>query len=297
MSIRVEAPAKLNLYLGVGARRADGYHDVETVLVALDLHDSVAVEPAAELSLVCRPGVGVPAPDNLAWRAAVALSAAAGRESAVAISVVKRIPAGAGLGGGSADAAAVIAALAAHWGIAAGAPVLERVAASLGADVPFFLRGGCAVYGGRGDELVRPLPLPIAHFLLVNPGVPVPTAAAYAAFDRMLRPAAPGVRHVADALRLQSGAASLGGSLFNNMTDASAGLVPEIREALAFVGRSTGCEGAVMAGSGSTVFGVFRDREPAEAAGSAARGRGWWAQVARPRPGGTLDSVTGAEET
>src|SRR5450759_265119 len=131
MPIEVEAPAKLNLYLGVGGRRADGYHGVETVLVALDLHDSVTVEPAAELSLVCEPDVGVPAPDNLAWRAAVALSSAVGRESSVAIRVVKRIPARAGLGGGSADGAAVIAALAAHWGIASDAPVLERVAASL----------------------------------------------------------------------------------------------------------------------------------------------------------------------
>lgn len=297
MPIEVEAPAKLNLYLGVGGRRADGYHGVETVLVALDLHDSVTVEPAAELSLVCEPDVGVPAPDNLAWRAAVALSSAVGRESSVAIRVVKRIPARAGLGGGSADGAAVIAALAAHWGIASDAPVLERVAASLGADVPFLLRGGCAVYGGRGDEFVRPLPLPVVHFLLVNPGVPVPTAAAYAAFDRMLQPAAPGVRRVADALRLANGAAALGGALFNNMTDATTGLVPEIREALALAGRSPGCEGAAMAGSGSTVFGVFDDRESAEEAVAAARGRGWWAQVARPRRGGTLDSVTGAKET
>ena len=297
MPIEVEAPAKLNLYLGVGGRRADGYHGVETVLVALDLHDSVTVEPAAELSLVCEPDVGVPAPDNLAWRAAVALSSAVGRESSVAIRVVKRIPARAGLGGGSADGAAVIAALAAHWGIASDAPVLERVAASLGADVPFLLRGGCAVYGGRGDEFVRALPLPGIQFLLVNPGVPVPTAAAYAAFDRMLQPAAPGVRRVADALRLEGGAASLGGALFNNMTDASTGLVPEIREALALAGRSPGCEGAAMAGSGSTVFGVFDDRESAEEAVAAARGRGWWAQVARPRRGGTLDSVTGAKET
>lgn len=294
MAIGVEAPAKLNLYLGVGGRRPDGYHDVETVLVALDLHDTVTVEPAAELSVVCEPDVGVPALDNLAWRAAEAFAGEVGRSSDVAIRIVKRIPAGAGLGGGSADAAAVIAALSVLWEVPSDAPVVGRVAASLGADVPFLLRGGCGIYGGRGDEFVRALPLPAVHFLLVNPGVPVPTAAAYAAFDRMLRPAAPGVRLVTDALRLERDAASLGAAVFNNMTEASTGLVPEIREALALVAHSRGCAGGLMAGSGSTVLGVFGDRASAEEAGSAARERGWWALVACPRPGGAFDSVRGA---
>jgi len=297
MAIRVEAPAKLNLYLGVGNRRPDGYHDVQTVLVALDLHDSVTVRPAAGLSLRCEPDVGVPPEENLAWRAAVELSAATGEDGAVAIDVVKRIPAGAGLGGGSSDAAAVIAALAAHWGIPANAPVLESTAASLGADVPFLLRGGCALYAGRGDEYVRSLPVPAACFLLVNPGVPVPTAAAYAAFDRMLRPRTPGVRDIGDALRLQRDAASLGSTLFNNMTEASTGLVPEIREALVFAAGSPGCRGAAMAGSGSTVFGVFDDLDATEAAAAAARERGWWSYAARPRAGGTLEQVTGVRTT
>lgn len=293
MPITVEAPAKLNLYLGVGARREDGYHDVETVLVALDLADTVTVSPARELSLSCEPDVGVPAEANLAWRAAVALGEAVGREPAAAIRIEKRIPAGAGLGGGSADAAAVIAALARAWEVAPDAFVLENVASSLGADVPFLLRGGCALYHGRGDRFVRDVPLPGAVFALVNPGVPVPTAAAYAAFDRMLRAKAPGTRHVSDALRLERTPRALGEALFNNMTEASTGLVPEIREALSVVSSASGCLGAAMAGSGSTVFGVFEMEEPARAAVDVAAARGWWATTARVRAAGTLRSATG----
>lgn len=293
MAIRVEAPAKLNLYLGVGARRPDGYHDVETILVALDLADSVTVEPAAELSLVCEPDVGVPARENLAWRAAVAFADAVGREPACAVRIEKRIPAGAGLGGGSADAAAVIAALAKAWDVAPDAFVLEDVAARLGADVPFLLRGGCALYHGRGDRFVREITLPSAVFALVNPGVPVPTPAAYAAFDRMLRPSTPGARHVGDALRVDRTAAALGAAIFNNMTEASTGLVPEIREAISSVSAAPGCLGAAMAGSGSTVFGVFADEDGARGAVESAAARGWWAASARARSAGTVRSASG----
>ncbi|MDO8964956.1 MAG: 4-(cytidine 5'-diphospho)-2-C-methyl-D-erythritol kinase [Coriobacteriia bacterium] len=291
----IDAPAKLNLYLAVGGRRPDGYHDVDTVLVSLELHDTVVVSAAPALSVVCTPDVGVPAEENLAYRAARALGEAVGRDPLVAIAIEKRIPSGAGLGGGSADAAAVIAALAALWDLAPDAPVLTRVAASLGADVPFLLRGGCALYAGRGDEYLRSLPVPDAHFVVVNPGVPVPTGAAYAAFDRMLRPAAPGVRFMGDALRIARTPAALGQALFNNMTEASTGLVPEIREALVSVAAAEGCLGSAMAGSGSSVFGVFEDEAAALAAATAAAERGWWSTATRARAAGTLAQTRGEQ--
>lgn len=291
MRVVADAPAKLNLYLAVGSRLPDGYHHVDTVLVALDLCDTVIVEPAAALHLTCEPDVGAAAEENLAWRAAVALGEAVGKEPAVSISVSKRIRAGAGLGGGSADAAAVLAGLARLWDMRSDDPVLERTARSLGADVPFCLRGGCALYGGRGDRLIRGLPLPSAVFALVNPGPPVPTDAAYAAFDRLLAARRPGPASVTDALG-RSEAEALGAALFNNMTEASAGLVPEVRNALALMRGASNCRGAEMAGSGSTVFGVFDDESAAVAAVERARERSWWATVARPRAGGALASTT-----
>lgn len=292
MSMTLVAPAKLNLYLGVGAIRPDGYHAVTTVLVALDIGDKVTVAPAEDLSLVCDPPVGVPVHDNLAWRAATAMAEAFEREPSFAIRIEKRIPAGAGLGGGSADAAAVIAAMAAAWEIDRDDPRIEQVARSIGADVAFPLRGGCAVYAGRGDMLRRRLPVPPACFAIAAPAVPVSTAAAYQAFDAMSQPGSPGPRVVTDAVCFRD-IPALGAALYNNMTRPSCGLVPEVGDALAFMQATSGCCGATIAGSGSAAFGVFTDEEDASAAARAAHDCGWWSTVARPRAGGTFDETMG----
>jgi len=287
------APAKVNPYLAVGALRPDGYHAVITVLLALEFGDLVTIAPAETLSLVCEPDVGVPAEQNLAWRAAVAMGEAFGRTPAVAIRVEKRIPAGAGLGGGSSDAAAVMAALAAAWEVDREDPRLETVARSLGADVPFFLRGGCAVYAGRGDQLKRPLPAQQGHYAIVAPGVPVPTASAYAAFDALEQPGAPGPRAVTDAACFQD-LGAMGAGLYNNMTAPSIGLVPVIGDALAFMAGSAGCLGAAMAGSGSAVFGVFGTEAEAASVARTASERGWWSVATAPRAAGTLVQTMGA---
>ena len=293
MPIALSAPAKLNLYLAVGARRADGYHDVTTVLVALDLGDAVTVEPAAALSLVCEPGVGVSPERNLAWRAAVAMGVTFGRAADFAIRIAKHVPAGAGLGGGSADAAAVIAALAADWGVDRADPRLSAVAAMLGADIPFPLHGGCALYEGRGEALSRRLDLPCAHFAITCGADPVPTTDAYAAFDRLDGGVAPGTAALEAALAAGS-AAALGAALYNNMTPAALELVPAIGDTLGFMAAADGCLGSALCGSGSAVFGVFANAGHAAAAAAHARERGWWAVAARPRSGGTLDQATGA---
>jgi 4-diphosphocytidyl-2-C-methyl-D-erythritol kinase len=209
-----------------------------------------------------------------------------------AIRVEKRIPAGGGLGGGSGDAAAVIAAIAAAWRVDRDDPRLESVARTLGADVAFPLRGGCAVYGGRGDEFKRVLPVPPIHLAIVSAGEPVSTAAAYKAFDEAPRVAAPGVRVVTDALAFRDPAA-IGAALYNNMTDAACGLVPSVAEALAFMRATDGLLGAAVAGSGSSVFGVFAEPVAARAAADAAAGRGWWSLATRARTGGTLDQAMG----
>ena len=292
MTVRVEGPAKLNLYLGVGERGSDGYHCVRTVLCALDLCDDITVDDAAGLRVESDAALGIEERDDLAWKAAAAFGAAVGRDPAFRISVRKRVPVGGGLGGGSSDAAAVIAALERLWDVAPGDPRTMAVACGLGADVPFLLFGGCALLEGRGDAPVRRLALPPVCFALVNPGVPLSTAAAYSEFDRLARPACPETGAMEEAIE-RGDAAAIGGLLFNGMAEASTNIVPAIADLLASLETAHGCMGATVAGSGSTVFGVFADPDDAAEAVRAATDRGLWARVARPRAAGTRASVKG----
>jgi 4-diphosphocytidyl-2-C-methyl-D-erythritol kinase len=162
MTLELLAPAKLNLCLEVLGRRGDGYHEVVSVMQTVDLADTVRLTEAStiELSVGGEQMAGVPleGPRNLAYRAAVALAAEAGRrELGASIELVKNIPGGMGLGGGSTDAAAVLRGLNRLWGLGLELSVLERTAASVGSDVAFFLHGGTALVTGRG-EIVEPLP-------------------------------------------------------------------------------------------------------------------------------------------
>lgn len=283
--ITLAAPAKVNLYLGVGARRDDGYHDVETVMQALELHDTVTLTPADALTVACEPDVGVPGERNLAARAATALAQRLGRPPAFAIHLTKRIPAGGGLGGGSSDAAAVLAGLALAWGLDADDPILAEVGSALGADVPFFLTGGCALMTGRGDELAARLPVVPMHIVVVNPGIPVPTADAYAVFDAAPSAPSPGTAGILAAL--DSGdPAQVAGSLHDNLTGPVTGLVPAVADALAFVSGRDGVLGTCMSGSGSSVFGVFTDEDAAGRTAQQARDKGWWSVATRSRSGG-----------
>lgn len=279
--IVLSAHAKVNLFLAVGARRPDGYHDVTTVLQALELADEVRVAHAGPgIELVCEPDPGVPPEQNLAYRAAAGWFEAVGADPAVGISITKRIPAGAGLGGGSADAAAVLAALS---DLEPGALAPDRVAllaASLGADVPFFLGAGTQLLSGRGDLLVDSLPAMRLDIVLANPGVPVSTGEAYARFDRLLRVEPPSPDAMVAALRAGDPEA-VAAALYDNMTEASCALVPEIAPALRFVRDFPGVLGAEMAGSGSTVFGVCTDAASARACAAAAAERGWWSCATR----------------
>jgi 4-diphosphocytidyl-2-C-methyl-D-erythritol kinase len=217
-----------------------------------------------------------------------------GRPLDVAISIEKRIPAGGGLGGASADAAAVLVGLAQLWGIvpdaasdaAAGDPAVLEIARRLGADVPFFLEGGAALFTGRGDVLALALPALGADVVLVKPVDPVPTAAAYAAFDRLaVREQPPSPELLVRALGTGN-AAAVASALFNNMTAASTSLVPGIRDAFALLAADSRVLGSAMAGSGSTVFGICEDGAAAARIADAARERGFWAAASRLSPSG-----------
>jgi len=274
--LRVTAPAKVNLHLAVGPVGSDGYHTLTGVFHALELADEISIRESSALSLHCETDLGVPATGNLAYRAAVALGEAVGRVPAVEIGLTKRIPHGAGLGGGSSDAAAVIAGLAALWGLDPASGRCTAVAASLGADVPFFLvPGGCALMVGRGDVVERPLPaLAGAPVVLLRPADPVSTAAAYAAFDeRPVAIATPdGVIRALDA----RDALGLGASLVNNLAAAAISIVPAIADALAWVRCSEGVLGSAVSGSGSAVFALCDSVERAGSIARAASEAGWW---------------------
>lgn len=190
-ALTVRAAAKINLALEVVGRRADGYHDVDTVLTTLTLSDTVRIEPAAALlvSAVGPYGSAVPAQDDLAARAARTLGDAVGREPHVRVTLEKQIPAAAGLGGGASDAGAVLRGLNRLWGLGWPVERLAALGAEIGSDVPFFVHGGVGHCTGRGEVVdpLRDLRPPLRLLVLVPPvpSLPDKTARRFAA----IRPA------------------------------------------------------------------------------------------------------------
>jgi 4-diphosphocytidyl-2-C-methyl-D-erythritol kinase len=288
--LTIIAPAKVNLFLGIGGVRPDGYHAVDSIFQTLDLHDTIHLTPSDELTLVCNEDLCIPAEMNLAYRAARAFSAAFEVDVLLDIVVEKRIPAGAGLAGGSSDAAAVVAGLA-HWAsLPLDDPRLQAVARTLGADVAFFLVGGAALMHGRGDELVRKLPDVSIDVAIIKPDVPVSTADAYRAFDANPQPLGDPLA-VASALESGAGPAALGEALANNMTAASLAVASEVGDALEWMRLQGGVLGALVAGSGSAVFSVCDSPEVALRIAADAAERGMWSAATKTRPTGV--SVTG----
>ena len=164
--IRLLAPAKINLSFEVTGRRDDGFHEVRTVLQAINLADVLEIEEADEIQLIVDPVGSVPMDGNLVIQAAEALRAATGVATGAAITLTKRIPVAAGLGGGSSDAAAALLGLRRLWGVDQDKSAIYRIATGLGSDVPFFLNGGTALGTGRGDALEL-LPMPVERFAVV----------------------------------------------------------------------------------------------------------------------------------
>ena len=179
---RAEALAKINRELRVGPRRDDGYHEIRTRLTSIDLADAIEVEPAAEISLQTDWSGGDPG-ENLVVRAARALAARFGVSRGATIRLAKRIPVGAGLGGGSADAAVTLLLLARLWELSVDEASLLSVGAEIGSDVPYFFFGGEADASGRGEK-IWPLPdLPTRELLILVPPFGLSTAEVYRALD------------------------------------------------------------------------------------------------------------------
>ncbi|MDQ4107357.1 MAG: 4-(cytidine 5'-diphospho)-2-C-methyl-D-erythritol kinase [Actinomycetota bacterium] len=248
------AHAKLNVFLRVLGRRDDGYHDIETLLVPISLADRVTVELAGELTLSLeRSAAGeLPADEtNLVLRAARALAAEAGgaQERGARITIQKRIPVAAGLGGGSADAAATLLMLDEHWGTGMGREGLARLAAAIGSDVPALLLGEPAYVRGRGD-IVEPVLLQTTTWVVKPFGFGVTSADAYAWWDER---AATGPDPGALIAAAEAGNDQLlGSALYNDLQGPVAARHPEVTETVATF-LDAGAHGAVMSGSGPTV--------------------------------------------
>jgi 4-diphosphocytidyl-2-C-methyl-D-erythritol kinase len=271
------APAKVNLYLHVTGRRPDGYHRLDSLVAFAGIGDRLSVAPAADLRLaVIGPFADAAGSgdDNLVLRAARGLQALCGVDAGAALTLSKRLPVAAGLGGGSSDAAAAIHLLTALWQVRPDPAALARLALSLGADVPVCLAGKPAQVGGIGEVLAGTC-LPPAHLLLVNPRIALPTPKVFAALAGRFSAPAPLVETPADA----PGLALMLSGRRNDLEAPAIDLVPAIRGLLDRLAGLPGALLARMSGSGATCFAMFATAEAA-AAGLAALGRsepGWWA--------------------
>jgi len=286
-SVTVRAHAKINLDLRVLGPRADGYHELRTVFQSIALHDVIqCVAREGPLAIECA-AAGVPLDgSNLVWRAAEALWRALRRPTPVrdvVIRLEKHIPLQAGLGGGSTDAAATLMALATLWKVPVRPAQLTDVAATLGADVPFFLSGGTALGLGRGDE-VYPLADLARHWIvLLVPGFGVSTADAYNWYDseRDLSRGA-GAR---EPQHVPGPWPSRAAQMINDLEAPIARHHPEIDQMRTAL-RRAGALAAAMSGSGSAVFGLFED--------AATAARAMAPLAARPGWRGWLSATTGA---
>ncbi|MEF2856732.1 MAG: 4-(cytidine 5'-diphospho)-2-C-methyl-D-erythritol kinase [Collinsella sp.] len=277
-SLTLSAPAKINLYLGVHTERDDrGYHRVDSLMAAVGLSDTVTVTPAQALTVQTVPASDFPMQKNTAYRAAVAMAELYGREANICVTIEKRIPLCAGLGGPSTDAAAVIVALAELWGIDRTDPALDDIARGIGADVPFFLHASPAFYVGGGDVLATEYPaLPATPVVLVKPReASVSTIEAYRRFDEAPVPAdKPGA--IASALR--AGDAETAYALIhNNLGVISAQMESQIQTVLDWLRKQDGTVAVDVCGSGACSFAICDTAATAERLADAAQQNGWWA--------------------
>ncbi|MDR1196027.1 MAG: 4-(cytidine 5'-diphospho)-2-C-methyl-D-erythritol kinase [Endomicrobium sp.] len=274
MKIKIQAPAKINLYLEIIGKRPDGYHNLESVMQTVSLFDDITVEDISSGIILECDNANIPSDSsNLAYKAALSLQKHFDIQKGVKITLKKEIPTGAGLGGGSSDAAAVIKALVKLWGIKASKPELESIAAGLGADVPFFLTGGTAVCKGIG-EIVFPLAnirkMPI---ILVNPGFGVSTPSVYRNVEFPLTKP----RKIRIIERLICGGSfnknDASKYCFNRLEEFVFPAYPEIAKIKSIMA-DLGCA-SLMSGSGATVFCILGSESQSETIKSKLREYHW----------------------
>lgn len=328
-TVKALAPAKVNLFLGIGEKLDNGYHEVTTVMHSLALHDvlyfacdmaDVNFSEASDISRYAEeddttafagPGgcikvhievidktpisgagfggnasgtfADIPIKENLVFKAIDALSHELGisRNQEVNVRIEKHIPSQAGLGGGSSDAAAALLVMSDFWNNSESGPSIHKVAASLGADVSFFLEGGCGFFTGIGEAFERELD-PMKHpVVIVQPGEGVSTAMAYSQFDEApIQVPTELTALVDDAFSAEQV------PLYNNLQPIASNLVPEIVEIVDWLGKkdgvavsATGNPSVLMSGSGSAVFAIVDSYSCASEIAALAAANGWWARA------------------
>lgn len=285
MPVREAAPAKINLSLKVLGRRADGYHELQSLVVFADCDDVLAGEPAADLTLdVAGPFAAALAGegDNLVLRAAKSLGEYLGIEPAAHLRLEKNLPVASGIGGGSADAAAAFRLLTKLWNAQVEPTALSSLALGIGADVPVCLEAQPALMWGKGEQLMRLEALPPFWLVLVNPGVALSTAAVFkalAAPDLAEKQPAP-VPPTLPSLDVLIGWLGAQG---NDLEAPAKALASTIAKVIDVLTQKQGCRFARMSGSGATCFGIFADEADARSAAAeiSAAHPGWWVVATR----------------
>jgi len=278
-SVTVRVPGKVNLYLEVGDRRPDGYHELTTVFHAVSLTDEVTLRDADVLSLrLVGEGADELPTDarNLAWQAAELMAEHVGRAPDVDITVTKAIPVAGGMAGGSADAAAVLVGINALWELGVPRRDLHAMAARLGSDVPFALHGGTALGTGRGEELTTVLARTAFHWVLAIGAGGLSTAAVYAEVDRLREAGAPPRLSNPEPLlaALSTGdPRELAPLLGNDLQPAAVSLAPNLRRTLR-AGTEAGALAGVVSGSGPTCAFLCASAEAAVAVSAELAGAG-----------------------
>ncbi|MDB5532011.1 MAG: 4-(cytidine 5-diphospho)-2-C-methyl-D-erythritol kinase [Hyphomicrobiales bacterium] len=283
MTVLVEkAAAKVNLTLHVRGRRADGWHDLESLVAFSGGGDQLSLEPGATTTLTTSGPTAReagPDDDNLVLRAARELGQRVPGLRGGAFQLLKRLPVAAGLGGGSSDAAAALRLLARANNLSLDDARLIEAAAATGSDVPVCLRQTARVMRGRGEDLGPPLALPRLFCVLVNPGVAVETRAVFAEMRLQPGESRSFGKHpdLAPGMPLDGLVAALKKAR-NDMEDAACVLAPSISHVLAVIAAAKGCRLVRMSGSGATCFGLFETCHAAARAASVIRRHhpGWW---------------------
>ncbi|MFJ4621440.1 4-(cytidine 5'-diphospho)-2-C-methyl-D-erythritol kinase [Streptomyces sp. NPDC088812] len=296
MSVTVRVPAKVNVQLGVGAARPDGFHDLANVFLAVGLYDEVTATPADALRVTCEgPDAGQVPLDrtNLAARAAIALAERYGRTPDVHLHIAKDIPVAGGMAGGSADGAAALLACDALWGTRATRDELLDICAGLGSDVPFSLVGGAALGTGRGEKLTALDTGGTFHWVFALAARGLSTPAVFREFDRLAEgrdiPEPVASPDVLDALA-DGDPDALAAAVSNDLQPAALSLFPELADTLA-AGRAAGALAALVSGSGPTTAFLVRDTAAAAAVAGALRASGTCRTVRTatgPAPGATV---------
>ncbi len=283
-SLQIFAPAKVNLFLQVTGKRADGYHALDSLITFADVGDVITIGPMEGFafniegpyagSFGAREKVATPDSKNLVVKAVWTLARMVNRSPSFSITLGKNIPLGAGLGGGSADAAAVLWGLCRYWNIAPEMDILQDLMMQLGADVPVCFESQTRFIAGAGEKLSAPLELPEIYAVIINPGQPCATKTVFQNFAGTFSVPADRPSSFQDQETLFDYLKTTR----NDLLPAALKVVPQIQNCLNQLENSDGCAVARMSGSGSSCFGLYKSEKEAEAACTSIKDTNpdWW---------------------